>query len=78
MTPDECRNLEPGAIVLLWWPGSSSGVDTKRARVVRVNTDGTKVATNVAMVNTKGEYSGRYGASVRWFGHDEIRCSDED
>lgn len=72
MTSGELQALKPGTTVLIFWPGSNSAVDTKRAKLHRVNKAGTKVAVYVARTSPKGEYTGQWGTSPRWFPAEDV------
>lgn len=72
MTREECKALQPGAIVNVRWPGSNAGRDRKMCRVVRPNGGGTMVAVNVARTRPDGTYSNEWGKSVRWFAAEDV------
>jgi len=71
VTTEEAMALKPGDIVSVFWPGSNSGADCKRAMVRVVSPTG-KVGVNVVRTTPGGKYTGDYGRSVRWFDSSDI------
>jgi DNA-binding transcriptional MerR regulator len=70
------EKFKVGDEVKVSWPGSASGDNAKRAKIIRISDVG-RIGVNVAQTNPKGAYTGRWGRSIRWFDPTEIVSSPD-